>query len=369
MTNFSCCFKNIMTIHLKNKTEFVNPILHIHLAVIEGLRLGKGEVLLDYEFQILQLSLVKIVFSGGNVAFSYFAGFGGGFQPHIGETVICPIIYKLSRCLTTYCPKKFVLYFLEEFVGQLGFRVIIVARLVYILDLLIENFFFYSYFTDTVKKFLKVVHGTTALETLVIKGKTLDYIISKPLGSPNPELCALLGFNSITYGYNNIKAVISDGLVGIWNLQKMQIPFFVKFSFLEYIADMAGDNTYIPLKQFAHLSLCQPNGFIGKKYIYLYYAILGFVYYNFVIHNHIKTSAAGSCRDQVTLCDITSVAELNIFCESVINHSVNLDKNPEIPRLQYKEMIFSLEEWFGVGQECLVISTSKEGLSFLAKLQ
>ncbi len=151
----------------------------------------------------------------------------------------------------------------------------------------------------------------------------------------------------------------------------MQIPFFVKFSFLEYIADMAGDNTYIPLKQFAHLSLCQPNGFIGKKYIYLYYAILGFVYYNFVIHNHIKTSAAGSCRDQVTLCDITSVAELNIFCESVINHSVNLDKNPEIPRLQYKEMIFSLEEWFGVGQECLVvISTSKkEGLSFLAKLQ
>ena len=102
----------------------------------------------------------------------------------------------------------------------------------------------------------------------------------------------------------------------------MQIAFLRKLSIMKYVTDMSGYNTYIPLKQFAHLALCKPDGLIGKEDIYLYNAVLGLVYYNFVIHNHIKTSATVSCRDKVTLRDITSVAELNIFRESVTNHLI-----------------------------------------------
>lgn len=100
----------------------------------------------------------------------------------------------------------------------------------------------------------------------------------------------------------------------------MQIAFFDKLPFLEYIADMAGDYTYISLKQFAHLALGQPYGLIGKKDIHLDNSILGPVYYNLVIHNRIKTSAPVSVRNKVTLCEPTSEAELNIFRESVTNH-------------------------------------------------
>ena len=160
------------------------------------------------------------------------------------------------------------------------------------------------------------------VESFIVKGESFDYILSEPLGRPLAELSALSGFDSVSHRDNDIKTVIYHRLVRICNLQKMQIAFLRKLSIMKYVADMSGYNTYIPLKQFAHLALCKPDGLIGKEDIYLYNAVLGLVYYNFVIHNHIKTSATVSCRDKVTLRDITSVAELNIFRESVTNHLI-----------------------------------------------
>lgn len=104
------------------------------------------------------------------------------------------------------------------------------------------------------------------------------------------------------------------------NVQKMHIAFCVEFPLVKNIIDVLGYNSSIPLEQIAHLSLGQPYGFIGKKNIQLYYAVLGFVYYNLIIHKLIKTSATGSVRNKVTLCGPTSEAESISFRESVTNH-------------------------------------------------
>lgn len=87
-------------------------------------------------------------------------------------------------------------------------------------------------------------------------------------------LSALSGFDSVSHRDNDIKTVIFHRLVRICNLQKMQIAFLRKLSIMKYVADMSGYKCYIPLKQFAHLALCKPDGLIGKEDIYLYNAVL-----------------------------------------------------------------------------------------------
>jgi len=39
---------------------------------------------------------------------------------------------------------------------------------------------------------------------------------------------------------------------------------FIQFAFLEDVADVLGNRAFIPLKQFHHLRLSQPDGFILK---------------------------------------------------------------------------------------------------------
>ena len=95
---------------------------------------------------------------------------------------------------------------------------------------------------------------------------------------------------------------------------------FVKFALVKNITYMSGNNRLVPLKQRGHLVLGKPDSLISKEDIDLYNAVLRFVYYNFVIHSQQKTSATVSCLYKVTLRDITSATELNIFCESVTNH-------------------------------------------------
>lgn len=320
MPDFTGGFQNIVAVHGKEHIKFLNPIFHIHSTMIESLRFRKSKILLDYEFQVLELNLIKIVFSGGNIAFAYFSGFGGGSKSHIRQAMVRPVINQLRGGLTTDRPKQLILYLLEKVECNLRIGIIVLAEAVNVFHLLVKHFFLYPYLANALKQLLEVVHGTSAFESLVVQREPLDNVIAEPLCCPDAELCALLGFNPIPYRYDYIKAIIFHGFVRICNLQKMQIAFFDKLPFLEYIADMAGDYTYISLKQFAHLALGQPYGLIGKKDIHLDNSILGPVYYNLVIHNRIKTSAPVSVRNKVTLCEPTSEAELNIFRESVTNH-------------------------------------------------
>ena len=101
----------------------------------------------------------------------------------------------------------------------------------------------------------------------------------------------------------------------------MHIACCVKLPLVKYIVNVLGYNRPVPLEQAAHLTLRQPNSLIGKEDIYLDDAVLGLVYYNFVVHA-LRTSASGSVRNKVTLCEPTSEAELKVFRESVTNHIV-----------------------------------------------
>lgn len=64
----------------------------------------------------------------------------------------------------------------------------------------------------------------------------------------------------------------------------MQIALFRKFSLLEDIAYVPGYDADVALKKPAHLSLCQPDGFIGKEYVDLDNAISRLIYNYFVFH-------------------------------------------------------------------------------------
>ncbi len=315
-------FKDVKLIHCKNQFEFFNPVFHIHKPVIGSLCFREGKILLNNQFKIVEFGFGKIVFTRIDIGLGDSPRLTRRCKSHHGERMVCTIIPQFRSRFAADSPKEFILNLFEKFFGYFCILIVVITGSVYVFNLLIKYFLLNSDSPDALNKLTKVVHGRPAFESFIVKGESFDYILSEPLGRPLAELSALSGFDSVSHRDNDIKTVIFHRLVRICNLQKMQIAFLRKLSIMKYVADMSGYNTYIPLKQFAHLALCKPDGLIGKEDIYLYNAVLGLVYYNFVIHNHIKTSATVSCRDKVTLRDITSVAELNIFRESVTNHLI-----------------------------------------------
>jgi hypothetical protein len=68
---------------------------------------------------------------------------------------------------------------------------------------------------DAREQFVEVVHQPlAALQPLVVKREALDDILSEALGSPNAELRAAPGFDTIAHGDDDVQVVVR-GFVGL----------------------------------------------------------------------------------------------------------------------------------------------------------
>lgn len=128
---------------------------------------------------------------------------------------------------------------------------------------------------------------------LAVDGVALEEIVTQDAGCPDAELRTPLALDAIAHGDDDIEVVICyPSLYG-------SVTFFLncqgfldcwtrgELSFFEYVVDVEADILLCGLKEFDHLCLCEPNGFLLeldlKRYVIIglvedYLAFLGWDY-------------------------------------------------------------------------------------------
>lgn len=86
----------------------------------------------------------------------------------------------------------------KEPLGQLGARRIVDAGCIDIEHLAPENLLGRTDVSDSCQQLVKVTAASGLLHPVVVEGESLDDVFPQPLGSPNPELCAAMGFHPVS---------------------------------------------------------------------------------------------------------------------------------------------------------------------------
>ena len=157
---------------------------------------------------------------------------------------------------------NFILYDLEEFLRFWSAWIIVSAGGIEIKELPIENFLAGADVADALQKLAPIIAAACLFQQFVVHGKAFDEIFTQHTGRPAPELRSTQGFHAISDRNDHVKAVEGNRFVGMGNVQKLHIAFFVNLAFRDSVIDMPSDDRPVSLEQFSHLCLREPDSFV-----------------------------------------------------------------------------------------------------------
>ena len=203
-------FEQLAPVDDQNVVQLLDPVGHIHGHLPPRLTFGECEVLFDQQPEVFHFVFGQVVFGGCGIGLGdapRVALVAGGHAHH-RQAGIGTAGDQFGSRLAADGPQQFVLHDFEELDRFFGFRVVVDARRINVLDLLVEDPFRKADFADALLQLVEIVHRLARLHPFVVQREALDEVLAQHLRRPDAELRALVRFHAVADRNNHVEIIV-----------------------------------------------------------------------------------------------------------------------------------------------------------------